>query len=103
MANFLLFKLKSIFDIGRYSNLFIYFDSLVTLLPVPRADFTMLVGELEGLNQSRGLIHRSSYWVVIHCEAPNLALWVYDEDIFENTSTFDRVSNVHVIHCLFTP
>ncbi|KAM3172767.1 hypothetical protein ACTXT7_013862 [Hymenolepis weldensis] len=55
----------------------------------------MLVGELEGFNQSQSLIHRSSHWVVIHCEAPNLALWVYDEDTSENTSTFDRVPNVN--------
>lgn len=50
-----------------------------TFLPVGRADFTVLVGELEGLQQTQGFIHASTDWQIIDCDLTQSSLRVNDE------------------------
>ena len=48
-------------------------------MPIGRADLSVLVGELEGLHQTQGLVHGSANLVVIYQYAAYFPFRAYDE------------------------
>ena len=55
-------------------------DGLVSWFPVGRAHLSVLVGILESLNESEGLVHISSNWGIVDLDCSNDTLLVDDEE-----------------------
>ena len=55
-------------------------------VPVGRANFSVFVGELESLNQSKGFINRSADWQIVLGDLSNNLFVVNDEQSSQRTS-----------------
>ena len=62
-------------------------------LPVGRADFAVLVGELEGANEAQSLLNAAAHGVVVDLHAPNRALGVDHEQTAAPMSISERFRN----------
>lgn len=69
-------------------------DSLVTGLPVGRAHFAVLSDELEGLDQTEGLIHTATDGEVVHGDLLNHSLRVDDEETAESNTSLGHEHSV---------
>ena len=65
-------------------------DCFLTRLPVSRADGAILVSELEGLDESNGLVDGATDGVVVDLHGAKLALTIDDENATES-GTVHRV------------
>ena len=68
----------SIFEVDLFGSL-IWYDSLITGLPVGGTYFSMLISKLEGFDETDSLIDGSTDSIVVNLHGSQLALLVDDE------------------------
>lgn len=76
----------SLVDLGKVLKLSggVSLEGVSSLGPVSRADFTVLVGELEGVEKTQSLLDVAANGQIVNSNLTNIALGVNDEDTAES-------------------
>lgn len=83
-------NLAQVFLVALWGSL----DALITGVPVSRANLAVLVGELEGIDEAKGLVNTAADWQVVDCDLLWIvSLWPYP------MATVSSLRNIPVAQC----